>query len=103
MGGGAEPKMFDFEEPLFPSRFRRRIANWRERGEIIQDMQDGRFTVAETIWRLEQHAKPGGGERRHVFSCRNGFLTCAQAHCPYEFDRNIRPLVPLTPTPGDLE
>jgi len=69
---------------------------WRERAEIISDMQGGFFTVAETMRRLEEHAKPGGSERRHRFSCRNGFLTCQEAHCPFLFDRHN--LVPLEVT-----
>lgn len=62
----------------------RRFQDWRERDEIIEDLQRGRYTVGETLRRLDQHAQPGGSERVHVFSCRNGFLAC---RCPFKFDR----------------
>lgn len=62
----------------------RRFMNWRERDQIIKDMLDGKYDHRQTMWRLEQHAKPGGSEREHVFSCSAGWMDC---HCPFKFDR----------------
>lgn len=70
---------------------RNRVSFWKERDQIIQDMQIGLYTAAQTMKRLEAHRLPGGRERVHVFSCRNGYAPC---HCPFAFDR--QDLVPLT-------
>lgn len=65
------------------ARLRRSLAFWQERNRIIKEMQDGEFTAIQTVHRLQQHAKPGGRERLHVWSCRQGFAECK---CPYRFD-----------------
>ena len=62
---------------------RRKIRDWKERNQIIEDMQRGLYTVTETVRRLDEHSKPGGDERSHVFSCRNGYAPC---RCPFKFD-----------------
>lgn len=69
----------------------RRYQNWKERDQIIKDMLQGKYDSKKTMWRLEQHAKPGGSEREHVFSCTAWALPC---QCPFKFDR--QDLVPLT-------
>lgn len=64
-------------------RVKRSVQFHRERDEIIADMQKGLYTVSETMRRLEEHKKPGGSERRHRFTCREGILPC---NCPFKFD-----------------
>lgn len=71
---------------------RRRFQNWKERDQIIRDMQQGKYDHKQTMWRLEQHAKPGGSERDHVWSCKQGFVPCS---CPFLFDQ--QDLVTLGP------
>jgi len=84
-------------------RIRRSFAFWAERDQILDDLQQGRHGVAETVRRLQEHARPGGRERAHVWSCREGYAPC---RCPFKFDMaGYVPLVETRPEPmmADLD